>query len=109
MGGFKSNSAQWLRNEEAVLKRTARNMMGVTVNRAQMLAPRDTGALVSSGRVVEQGSKVSAVFGGADVGVPYARRRHYENRKNPQTLLYLEKAGNSVVKEGINKYYRMSK
>lgn len=109
MGGFKSNSAQWLRNEEPVLKRTVRNMMGVTVNRAQMLAPVDTGALRSSGRVVEKGSKVSAVFGGADVGVPYARRREFENRKNPQTLHYLRLAGDSVIKEPISKYYKMSK
>lgn len=109
MGGFKSNSKAWLRNEEAVLKRTVRNMAGVMVNRGQMLAPVDTGALRSSGRVVGSGDKVSAVFGGADVGVPYARRRHYENNKNPQTLLYLEKAGNSVKKEGIKKYYDMSK
>lgn len=109
MGGFKSNSKAWLNSEEAVLKRTVRNMAGVMVNRGQMLAPKDTGALRSSGRVVGKGTKVSAVFGGQDVGVPYARRRHYENFKNPQTLLYLEKAGNSVVKEGVKKYYDMSK
>lgn len=109
MGGFKSNSAPFLNTENAVLKRTVRNMMGVTVNRAQMLAPVLTGALRSSGRVIGDGSKVSAIFGGKDVDVPYARRRHFENRKNPQTLLYLQRAGNSVTKEGVKKYYNMSK
>lgn len=106
---FKSRSQQWFRDESAVLKRTVRNMMGVTVNRGQMLAPVDKGDLVSSGRVTGQGEKSVAKFGGADVGVPYAKRRHYENKKNPQTLNYLKKAGDSVVKEGFKKYYDMSK
>lgn len=106
---YKSNANSWFKQEEAILKRTQRNMAGVTVNRAQMLAPKDTGALISSGRVVEGNGKATAVFGGADVGVPYARRRHYENKKNPQTLHYLKRAGDSVVKEGVKKYYDMSK
>lgn len=106
---FTSRSKRWFEDESIVLKRTIRNMMGVTINRGQMLAPVDKGDLRSSGRVVGSGEKVSAVFGGEDVGVPYAKRRHYENKKNPQTLLYLKKAGDSVKKEGIKKYYEMSK
>lgn len=106
---FTKRSRQWLADEEVVLQRTVRNMMGVTVNRAQMLAPVDKGDLRSSGRVVENKDGISAVFGGADVGVPYAKRRHFENKKNPQTLGYLKKAGDSVVKEGFKKYYQMSK
>ncbi len=109
MGGFKSNSSNWLRGEDAVLKRTVRNMAGVMVNRGQILSPVDTGALRSSGRVTGAGNKATAIFGGADVGVPYARRREFENRKNPQTLHYLKRAGDSVKKEGFKKYYNMSK
>lgn len=107
---FKSNSAKWFREESEVLRRVQRNMAGVTVNRATMLAPEDTGALKSSGRVVtDSKDQVAAVFGGKTVGVPYALRRHYENKKNPQTLEYLSKAGDSVVKEGIKKYYDISR
>ncbi|TXG77793.1 hypothetical protein E6Q11_02215 [Candidatus Dojkabacteria bacterium] len=112
MGGFKSNSAPFLNTENAVLKRTVRNMMGVTVNRAQMLAPVLTGALRSSGRVSREtgnGETATAIFGGKDVGVAYARIRHFENRKNPQTLRYLQRAGDSVVREGVAKYYKLSK
>lgn len=109
MGGFKSNSKAWLAKEEPILKRTERNMASAMVNRGKMLAPYLTGALKASGRVVQGTKGSSTVFGGSDVGVPYARRRHFENKKNPQTLLYLQKAGESVKKEGVKKYYDMSK
>lgn len=109
MGGFKSNSSNWLRGEEATLKRTVRNMAGVMVNRGQMLAPVDTGALRSSGRVTGSGNKATAIFGGQSVGVPYARRREFENRKNAHTLHYMKRAGDSVVKQGIKPFYNMSK
>ena len=32
-----------------------------------------------------------------DARVPYARRRHFENKKNPHTKYYLQKAGDNVV------------
>lgn len=107
---FKSNSDKWFNQESKRLDRTAQNMAQVMVNRGQMLAPVDTGALVKSGRVVKNGTaSYSATFGGASVGVPYAKRRNYENRKNPQTLHYSERSGDSVKKEGIKKYYDMTR
>lgn len=110
MGGFTSNSAQWLSQEEARLDRTAQNMTQVMVNRGRILAPVLSGKLANSGRVVRKlKASYSATFGGLDVGVPYALRRNFENKKNPQTLHYSEKSGDSVAKENIKKYYDMSK
>lgn len=107
--GFKSNSSSWLRREEDRLDRTAKNMTQVMVNRGVMLAPELTKKLKGSGRVIREGkAKYKARFGGNDVGVPYALRRNFENKKNPQTLHYSEKSGDSVAKEGIIKYYRMA-
>lgn len=105
---FKSTSRAWLIRESARLSRVEEVMAGVILNRATMLAPKDTGALRDSGRVERKASGgVSIIFGGGKV--PYARRRHYENKKNPQTLGYLKKAGDSVIKEGPKKYVEMSK
>lgn len=110
MGGFKSNSRQWLAQEIGRLDRTANTMTQVMVNRGQMIAPVLSGDLVKSGRVVKNATaSYSATFGGDDVGVPYALKRNFENKKNPQTLHYSEKSGNSVAKEGIKKYYDMSR
>lgn len=68
---------------------------------AQAYAPVDTGALRGDGRVNrEQEGTITVAFGGLDV--PYARRRHYENNKNPQTKYYLERAGNQIAKQGID-------
>jgi hypothetical protein len=82
--------------------------MATTIHtRGVALAPRDKGNLVSSGRVKRNGKADYTVSFGGDANgfsVPYAKRRHYENRKNPQTLRYLERAGDGVKKEGIRKF-----
>lgn len=67
-------------------------------------APKDTRNLVNSGKIepVTDGYKVS--FGGGKV--PYARRRHFENKKNPQTLGYLALAGDAVARGDKSKYFR---
>lgn len=110
MGGFVSKSAEWFTQESRRLDRTAKNMTQVMVNRGQMIAPVLSGDLVKSGRVVKNATaSYSATFGGDDVGVPYALRRNFENKKNPQTLHYSERSGDSVAKESIKKYYEMSK
>ena len=60
------------------------------------LAPELNGELKSDGRVeVISDSEVHIKFGNARV--PYARRRHFENKKNPHTKYYLKKAGDNVV------------
>lgn len=108
MGGFKSNSRAWLANESKVLARAERGLAQVILNRATMLAPVLTGALVEDGRVVKNpNGGYSVIFGSKKV--PYARRRHFENKKNPQTLHYLKRAGDSVAKENIKKYVDLSR
>lgn len=74
------------------------------LTRAVVLAPVETGALRNSGKVTMQGDTVKVSFGSS--AVPYARRRHFENRKNPQTLGYLAKAGDSVARGDKSKYFR---
>lgn len=72
--------------------------------RAIINAPKDTRALVNSGRVDRVSKGYSITFGSSRV--PYARRRHFENKKNPQTKLYLFKAADSVMRGNLAKYWR---
>jgi hypothetical protein len=74
--------------------------------RAKAIAPKDTRALVNSG-VIEPSrlSNTYTVRFGSDK-VPYARRRHFENNKNPQSKGYLAKAGESVARGAKEKYFR---
>lgn len=73
---------------------------------AVALAPELTGKLKSDGRVeVVSDSEVHVKFG--DARVPYARRRHFENKKNPHTKYYLQKAGDNVVaKLGLKEFLK---
>lgn len=58
-------------------------------NKAKELAPVDTGTLRRS--ITSDFSRLSQGITVVGSPVPYARRRHFENYKNPQTLLYLER------------------
>lgn len=71
---------------------------------SSVLAPKDSRALVSSGRIERTGqAHYKIIFGGG--AVPYARRRHFENRKTPGSLLYLERAGDSTGRN-VMRYIR---
>lgn len=99
-----SNPSQFIKSETKRLKQ-AETMMAKTIKaRAVVLAPKLTGALRANGRVLVVNGGLRVKFGDEDV--PYARRRHFENRKNPQTLNYLQKAGDSVMKESIKRYVK---
>lgn len=91
---FTSRIGEWSRETERKADR-AMLMLATTIHRdAGNLAPVLTGALVASGRVKRNGTgDYSIIFGGGRV--PYAKRRHYENRKHPATLHYLERAGDA--------------
>ncbi len=91
------------RVQEQNIKNAKRRICDSILNKAMMSAPVDTGRLRDNGRVVEESSSRSAVVFG-DNNVPYARRRHFENKKNPQTLHYLSKAGEVVAKEDPGKW-----
>ena len=108
MGGFKSNSRSWLNKETRVLERAEEAMAGVINTRATIIAPKESGELKSNGRVEKTSDGHHTVIFG-DATVPYARRRHFENKKNPQTLHYLKRAGDSVAKENVKKYVDMSR
>lgn len=99
---FTDNSIKVQREEEARIKEALNRMGEAILNRAQLYAPVDTGALRADGRVRQEPNSVTVTFGG--FSVPYARRRHYENRLHPQTLLYLERAGNEVARQGVKSY-----
>jgi len=71
---------------------------------ASVLAPKATKALVKSGKINKKGiAHYSVTFGGDQV--PYARRRHYENKKTPGSLRYLERAGDAASRN-VKKYLR---
>ena len=99
-----SKADAWARMTKANLDNALRSAGDTVLQRAQLLAPVATGALKRDGRVEKSSGEVKVKFG--DATVPYARKRHYENNKNPQTLLYLERAGDQVAKEGIKRYLR---
>jgi hypothetical protein len=97
------------RMNEVVREETRRMDLAVgkwaadTHNTAQRLAPHLTGALQNSGKIkrnAEADWQVS--FGNAQV--PYARRRHFENFRNPGTLRYLERPGDANSKNFVQRY-----
>ena len=105
--GFRiiSNKVKVANDTSALLERVETEMAVDILNRAIRNAPKDSGALVRSGRIVKSPSGGKAVQFG-DNSVRYAYRRHFENNKNPQTLRYLAKAGETVARGNIKKYFR---
>ena len=73
--------------------------------RAKILAPKLTRALVNSGKVARTGDMEYTISFGSSK-VPYALRRHYENKKNPQTLGYLSRAADAVARSDKGKYFK---
>ena len=73
--------------------------------RAVILAPKATRNLVNSATIQRLSQAEYQIRFGSSV-VPYARRRHFENKKNPQTINYLSNAGDSVKRGGFDKYLR---
>lgn len=95
----------WSKDIEGGIEKGQLEMVTDVHKRAGIIAPKDTRALLNSG-VIERVRKFHYVVRFGNARVPYARKRHYENKKNPQTLRYLEKAGEAVVRGGHGKYYR---
>lgn len=98
-------TSEWLQDQTTKMSAAAGEMAIDILNIAIINAPKASGALVRSGRAVKTGpTEYSVVFG--NNAVKYARRREYENKKNPQTLHYLENAGDSVQRGDVTKYFR---
>jgi hypothetical protein len=93
---------EWAREEEATKMDVAILQLATDIHRlSQIKAPKDTRALVKSGRI-ERKERAHYTI---SYNTPYARRRHFENKKNPQSLNYLKDAGDESVKH-IRKYFR---
>lgn len=99
-----SNQSRFVKSETKRLKQAERLIANTIKARAVVLAPKLTGDLQANGRVLVVNGGLRVKFGDEDV--PYARRRHFENKKNPQTLNYLQRAGDSVMKESIKRYVK---
>ena len=97
-----SKATAFIRVQQQNLKNAGRAMANRIESDAEMRAPKLTGTLRSDGRVEESQEgdtwKYKVVFG--DSRVPYARRRHFENRKNPQTKYYLQNAAENIITKG---------
>lgn len=79
-----------------------------TANKAAENAPVDTGALSNSLRVTTSEKDAVYVLAGGKSGgksIAYARRREYENRKNPQTKRYMGRAFDDL-KTNYAKYFK---
>lgn len=79
---------------ELVQQRFEQRMLAMAYDiaqRARGKAPVDTGALKASIRVEINGRDVNVLAGGNSGGgvVRYARKREFENRKNPHTIGYM--------------------
>lgn len=100
---IKDLSPIWLAKTKLGLDKSVLKMAVDCHRVATTLAPVETGNLVGSGKINRKGNAhYSVSFGGGRVR--YARRRHFENRKNPQTLKYLDRAGKSVTRSNILRY-----
>lgn len=103
---FTSRVKQWSASTEGKLD-VAVLEMATDIHRASaILAPKDSRALVNSGRIERKGpASYAVVYGGG--AVPYARRRHFENKKTPGSLKYLERAGDAAARN-VKRYLRGS-
>jgi hypothetical protein len=97
---FTSRITQWADSTEKKLDLAVLEMATDIHRISGTLAPKQTRALVNSGQIVRKGkANYSVKYGGG--AVPYAKRRHYENKKTPSSLHYLERAGDLVSRNVV--------
>lgn len=89
----------WAKMTEQNLDNAAHSMADSINILASAKAPVLTGNLKRNGRIEGRHGKYDVTYG--DGLVPYARRRHFENKLHPQTLNYLKNGGDQVTKRGI--------
>lgn len=101
----------WEKLPLAKIDRAMISLMADVESQAAALAPKDTRALVNSGRIEKLGKFAYAVTFGGDK-VPYARIQELggkAGRNHAATIIgqhYLEKAGQNVVRTGVGKYLK---
>lgn len=102
---IKDRSTVWARIQSVNMRNTRISIANSIRQRASANAPYLSGDLKEDGRVEELEKDTSTVvFGGRNV--PYARRRNFENRKNPHTLNYLKRAAEQVFKQGADSWIK---
>lgn len=77
-------------------------------SQAHRNAPHDSGDLKRTLRTGKEDNNVHFVAAGgtfSGIMVPYAKRREYENNKNPQTKHYMKNAFEAVTKDYL-KYFK---
>ena len=94
-----SKIKEWGAKKQADMDKSLLELASVIHRDASNLAPRDKGNLIASGRIEKKGNGYAVSFGGGSI--KYAKRRNYENRKNPQTLHYLDRAGDKNSKNFV--------
>ena len=87
---------EWGAKKQADMDRSLLELATTIHRNASQLAPRDKGNLIASGRIEKKGNGYAVSFGGGSI--PYGKRRNYENRKNPHTTHYLDRAGDKNSK-----------
>lgn len=94
----------WLPNAIGRLDQGALEIATDIHRRAAIYAPRDSGALINSAKITRNGVGDYAItFGSGQV--PYAYRRHFENYKNPSKTKYLARAGDSIARGNLLRYF----
>lgn len=96
-----SRVIEWASKKERDLDLAVLQMATDIDRTSAQLAPTLTRALVNSKRIERAGMAHYKV----SYNTPYARRRHFENKKNPGTLRYLESAGDAAARN-IRKYVK---
>lgn len=94
----------WSNNIEKGMKLALLEMTTDIHKRSVILAPKLTRALANDGRIEPVADGYKITYGSSRV--PYARKRHFENKKHPSTTGYLAKAGESVARSDKTKYFR---
>jgi len=101
---FTSRIKQWTIETETKIDIAVGTLATDIHKVATMNAPEDTSALINSAKVVRKSSGHWAItFGSSEV--PYARIRHFENKKTPSSLRYLERAGDDNARN-IKRYLK---
>lgn len=101
---FTSRIKQWSEKTEKKLDLAVLEIATDIDRAAAILSPKASRALMNSGRISREGvAHYKVIYGGGQV--PYARRRHYENKKTPSSLRYLERAGDATSRN-IKRYLK---
>jgi hypothetical protein len=93
-----NNTREVIAREQLKIKAALLNKAEDIGFTAQILAPKLTGALANSKEI----ASISDFGVEVSFNTKYATRRHYENEKHPETVHYLERAGEIESFKGLD-------